>query len=99
MVLVFVSAVNRDKQITRYNIAHAGPNKPLDVYYLTYELSNANLPELVQLYNDKKLNRSERKNLYVKLQRAYKDNRFRQWQSFNLREAASNKALIDLQIN
>ncbi len=51
LALVITAGFNWDSIITRYNINHS---KLLDAKYLL-ELSNANIPELLMLDNDKKL--------------------------------------------
>jgi len=98
IVLVATSVINWDKRVTEYNITHAGANKPLDVDYLTSELSDANLPELVKLLNGKKLPQIQRKEIYTKLLYSYRTHLDTDWQCYNLRTAATRQAMLDLQM-
>ncbi len=96
VLVITPSLFNWDKMVTDYNISRSGPAKPLDKIYLL-QLSDANLPELVHLHNNGKMDRTERKLLYKKLLRSYRENRFRQWQSWSLRQSQSNNSLIALE--
>lgn len=55
LILVVCSCFNWDRIITRYNISNATDVKNIDIVYLI-ELSEANIPELVNLYNNPKTN-------------------------------------------
>ncbi len=92
MTLVFLSLFNWDKLITSYNITHSSPKKALDKIYLL-GLSDANIPELVDLHNALKFDAYEDSLFYQKCEVTYKKDRFRQWPSFNLRAYQNQKAM------
>jgi hypothetical protein len=96
-LLIFSSAINWDKAITRYNIRHASPTRKPDVGYMLH-LSDANLPELVQLHNSTPFTPENRRVLYRKILQTYRWDRFRPWQSYNLRRKQSREAMFQLKL-
>ncbi|HYC30099.1 MAG TPA: DUF4173 domain-containing protein, partial [Chitinophagaceae bacterium] len=93
LVLVCLSLPNWDGIISRYNISNQSSSKPLDKEYLL-QLGKGNLPELLQLYNDGKLNVTEKKQFFRKVMREYRENRFQRWPSYNFRSAENNQVVI-----
>ncbi len=97
LILALSSCFNWDKMITNYNINHAKAGKTLDKYYLI-ELSNANIPELIELNNLRYSTlqiKSPRNTepLHYKLFIANEILKTRTWQSFNLRDLENLRAL------
>jgi len=92
LLLVLSSLINWDKAITQYNISHVNKNKKLDLMYLIY-LSDANLPQLIPFLNNPSISESERQDLKLKINESIKKERFKQWQSFNLRMFANQTAV------
>lgn len=90
-VLLLASPVNWDRVITRYNIQHSSKARQLDMAYL-FSLSDANLPDLVQLAGSSQLSQQDRQELEQKLLASQRRDRFRQWPSFNLRALANAEA-------
>lgn len=100
LILALSSVINWDKLITRYNIAHSYNGKELDVEYLTC-LSDANIPELVELNNLKYStiqigNERTTSPLYSKLFLAKEKLKERSWQSFNLRDMENRETLNNI---
>jgi hypothetical protein len=96
-LLIFSSVINWDKTITRYNIQHASPKRKPDVEYML-QLSDANLPELVQLHNSTKFTPENKRALYHKILHTYQWDRFRPWQSYSLRRQQSREAMFQLKL-
>jgi hypothetical protein len=94
-VLIFSSCIHWDKVITQYNITHATSHKVLDTRYLL-ELSDGNLPQLVELHNSNKLDAYEKNALRKKVLGSYHRDRFQQWPSFNLRMKENREALMEI---
>jgi len=90
--LIICSFFNWDKIITHYNIDHVSPNKTLDKIYLL-NLSDANIPEMVNLYQTNDFNDKEEAAFFRKCDASHKKDRFRQWPSFNLRAYQNAKAV------
>jgi hypothetical protein len=103
LLLCICTAVNWDKVITRYNIAHATETKRLDKEYIT-RLSDANIPELVELYGLKDTTiilKNDWDSCYW-LERKLLDVTDKQkestWQSYNLRDEQNRNALKTIKI-
>lgn len=96
-LLMCSSMINWDKATTRYNIQHATAARPADVAYML-QLSDANLPELVQLYNSSSFSKQHKITLYRKILSTYQWDRYRQWPGFNLRRQQSRQAMFDLKL-
>ncbi|MBA2612181.1 MAG: DUF4173 domain-containing protein [Bacteroidetes bacterium] len=96
LILGLCSIVNWDKLISDYNISNAKSFKALDKVYLV-NLSNANLPDLTELFfkekKDSLLNATtdfqkqyEFKNLSTRIYNFILEEKTETWQSFNLRD-------------
>ncbi|MDP1802693.1 MAG: DUF4173 domain-containing protein, partial [Bacteroidota bacterium] len=96
LILGLCSIVNWDKLISDYNISNAKSFKALDKGYLV-NLSNANLPDLTQLFfkekRDSLFNETidfqkqyEFKNLSTRIYNFILEAKKETWQSFNLRD-------------
>lgn len=96
LILGLCSIVNWDKLISDYNISNAKSFKALDKGYLV-NLSNANLPDLTQLFFKEKREslfnetvdfqkQYEFKNLSTRIYNFILEEKGETWQSFNLRD-------------
>jgi hypothetical protein len=97
LLLCLSPYVNWEKVITNYNIAHASEIKKLDRDYLA-RLTDANIPELVELYKLKDTtliikNNWETPYLDYKLYEASEKIKNSSWQGFNLRDLQNKEAL------
>jgi hypothetical protein len=97
LILVSASLINWDKHITTFNINNSTGTKKLDKEYLL-KLSEANLPQLRQLYEEGRFTKKETRLFFKKLLRAYKRNRFQQWPSYSLRIQESNRVFTEIKI-
>jgi hypothetical protein len=100
LLLCLSSCVNWDRTITKYNISHASEKKQLDKNYLEH-LSDANIPELVELYKlkDSTLvihNSWDTPYLDYKLYEAYQRINETTWQDHNLRVKQNKEALATI---
>ena len=91
-ILILASLFNWDKIITQYNIQRVTATKTLDKVHLI-ELSDANIPELFDLYSAKQFSVEEETLFIQKCEAVHKKDRFRQWPSFNLR-SYQNTAVV-----
>jgi hypothetical protein len=103
LLLCLGSGINWDKIITTYNIAHATEIKRLDKEYIT-RLSDANIPELVELYGlkDTTIVLKNDWDSYYWLERKLADVTDKlnesSWQSYNLRDEQNREALKTIKI-
>jgi len=103
LLLCLSSGVNWDKIITKYNIAHATETKRLDKEYIT-QLSDANIPELVELYDLKDTTVVLKNNwdnfywLERKIATVTEHLKESTWQSYNLRDQQNREALKNIKI-
>lgn len=101
--LVFSSLFNWDLIITRYNLQHK-PLEQVDLYYLV-QLSDANIPELIDVMKDKHFSRAaeryqrERGRAYALSLREkigrYVENYADAWQSFDLVDSRVAKSIVN----
>lgn len=100
LILALSTCVNWDNLITNYNIAHASGNKHLDKEYLL-SLSDSNLPQLIDLYNDQnaytgEFSVTENRRFMAKTSEFAGSVKDYRWQSFNLRDRENLQKLNDL---
>lgn len=95
VLLVMASLINWDRLISRYNIDHIAAGKTLDTEYLL-QLSDANIPELLELKESGRLDWEKTQELMKKITGSYKKDRFTQWPSYNLKMRKNREAMNHL---
>lgn len=101
IILAISTLFNWDNMITNYNIAHATSLKRLDKMYLL-SLSDANIPQLIKLYNDQdpanKFNEQENLKFLEKVEHYSYIALNMNWQSFNLRSLENSREIVKLKL-
>lgn len=103
LLLCLSTSINWDRMITKYNIAHATETKRLDKEYIT-RLSDANIPELVELYGlkDTAITLKNDWDSYYWLERKIVNVTEHlaesSWQSFNLRDEENREVLKTIKV-
>jgi hypothetical protein len=103
LLLCLSTSVNWDRVITNYNMAHATETKRLDKEYIT-RLSDANIPELVELYGLKDTTlvlKNDWDNYYWlerKIVNVTEHLAESSWQSYNLRDEQNREALKTIKV-